>query len=179
MRGILHALRQLGDRVRGVVSRGRVTRVDAAADGRVQGLQVQAGSAVHDRIAHLQPYGLAAVPFPGAEALVVWAGGQRESGIATVVEDRRGRPRLEPGEVAIYHGRTGAMVLLRADGVIELDGSVRVTGDLAVEGNVSAAGDVTDSAASMAADRLIFNAHIHPTPDGPSGPPTSQMGVGG
>ncbi|MEO1700315.1 MAG: phage baseplate assembly protein [Planctomycetota bacterium] len=170
--------KSLADRIRGVVSRGRVARVDPAADGVPQAVQIAIGRSVHDRVAHLQPYGLAAVPLPGAEALLLWPGGARERGYAVTVDDRRDRPQLKPGEVAIFNRVTGAKVLLRADGVIELDGPTRVAGDLEVDGNVTAAGDVTDAAASMAADRLVFNAHVHPTSDGPTGPTSTPMGGG-
>lgn len=50
-----------------------------------------------------QGFGFASMPKSGAELFAVFAGGEREHGVALAFEDRRYRPDdLKPGEVAIY-----------------------------------------------------------------------------
>lgn len=41
------------------------------------------------------------------------------------------------------------------------DGGLNIVGDLKVTGDINASGDVSDSAASMAVDRVKYNVHVH------------------
>lgn len=159
------ALRPLADRLRGMVERAVVTRVDPGNGSRAMVVQVRgAGGTVHDRVAAPLPYGLASRPGPGAEAILLWPGGGRERGIAVVVDGRTGRPALEEGEVALFNPDTGTMMRLAEDG------RVLVSGDLVVDG------DVSDAAGSLAELRAIYDAHVHSTSTGSTGPPTPQSG---
>jgi phage baseplate assembly protein V len=73
-----------------------------------------------DDIEHFQPYGFTSHPKPGAEALIIFIGGNRTHGIAPVVDDRRYRLRhLEPGEVALYTDE-GTSVVLKRGKVVEV-----------------------------------------------------------
>lgn len=51
----------------------------------------------------LEGYGLTAVPLPGAIAVCLFVGGERENGAAILAHDQGRRPRtLVPGDVALY-----------------------------------------------------------------------------
>lgn len=165
-------MRRIADRIRSVFSRGLVTAVEPADEVTLQRIQVGIGGDLHDRIAHAQPYGLAAVPPLGAEAHVLFPGASREEGIALIVDDRRGRPALEPGEVALYHPGAGTEIRMRQTGEIVITGDVRVTGSILAEG------DVSDGEGRLGALRTAYDSHIHTTPQGPSGPPQPTSGGG-
>ncbi len=101
-RYISDALRPLRSRIGMMVARGVVTLVK---DGlKMQGLQLSIMSDENkDGIERFQNYGVTSVPHPGAEAVVVFLGGNRDHGIAIAVDDRRYRIKgLQNGEVAIY-----------------------------------------------------------------------------
>lgn len=54
-------------------------------------------------IPKIDQYGLSARPLPGAEAVVVFLGGNRENGIVIATEDRRYRVKnLAEGEICLY-----------------------------------------------------------------------------
>ena len=165
-------LRGLADRIRGLIQRARLTRVEPAAGERIQELQVAAGPDVHDRVAHPQPYGFGAVPLPGCEVHVFWPGGSRDAGVALLVADRTDLAELKEGEVVVYNRAAGTKIHLKSSGEIVIDGDVRVTGSLLAEG------DVSDGVGSMDEDRQVYNLHTHPHPEGPTGPPTQPMGGG-
>ena len=58
---------------------------------------------VRDNIERFQEYGFTSVPQDGAEAVVVFAGGDRSHGLIIAVDDRRYRmKKMAKGEVAIY-----------------------------------------------------------------------------
>ncbi len=130
-------LDQLLHRLHGLLARARVLRVDDG--GPVQRLQLAVlDNEVRDRVPRPQPYGLTSRPHPGAEAVVLAVGGNRDNPIAVVVEDGRHRLKgLEAGEVALYSNH-GQVLKLNKDGGIELtcpgnlvvaaDGSVTIRG---------------------------------------------------
>lgn len=73
-----------------------------------------------DNVERFQEYGFTSVPKPGAEAVVVFAGGDRSHGLIVAIDDRRYRLRgLEEGEVAIYTDE-GDRVHIKRGGVIEV-----------------------------------------------------------
>lgn len=54
-------------------------------------------------VPHYEPYGVSSRPHTGAEALLVFIGGNRDNAAALCVSDRRHRPKdLEPGEVVVF-----------------------------------------------------------------------------
>ena len=58
---------------------------------------------LRDQVERFQEYGFTSVPHPGAEAVVVFIGGNRDHGLVAACDDRRHRPRgLKIGEVMIY-----------------------------------------------------------------------------
>jgi phage baseplate assembly protein V len=106
-------------RVANMVARAVVQLVDDSV--KVQLLQLGVLSEeTREGVERVQNYGFTSVPLPGAEAVVVFVGGQRDHGLAVAVDDRRYRLKsLQAGEVAMYH-KDGARVVLKADGSIEI-----------------------------------------------------------
>lgn len=73
-----------------------------------------------NEVERFQNYGFTSVPKEGAEAVVIFAGGDRDHGLCIAVDDRRYRLKdLGAGEVAVYND-AGARILLKASGEIEL-----------------------------------------------------------
>lgn len=162
-------LRPFSTRLRNLARRGVVTRVD---EGRkLREIQVRTGAGeLRDRVEHFEPYGFTSSPLNDAEALVINLGADRAQSVAIVVADRRQRPKnLNLGDVALY-AADGAIVIVRKGGGIEITSPAAITivapelhvqGKLTVTGDVEAGGNVKDAVRTMAADRLIFNAHTH------------------
>ncbi len=131
-------LAPLRNRIANMVARAVVQLVDDTGKLQVVQLGVLADE-TRDGCERFQEYGFTSVPLPGAEAVVLFAGGRRDHGLVVAVDDRRHRMvGLQPGEVALYNN-AGANAVLRADGAIELaaasgatvllnaDGSIEVT----------------------------------------------------
>ena len=117
----------LVQRIRMVAARGVVGRVD---DGKkMQALQLALlADEAQDGVERFQQYGFTGVPLAGAEALVVFLGGNRDHGIVLAVDDRRYRIKgLEDGEVALYthedQGDDKHRVILRKDRKVEVHGA--------------------------------------------------------
>lgn len=75
-----------------------------AAAGPTQQLQAEISAGeVKEDLDLLEPYGFTAQPLPGAVAVCVFMGGERDNGAAILVHDQDKRPRtLAPGDVALY-----------------------------------------------------------------------------
>lgn len=116
-------LAPLRRRMRLMVSRAVVRLVNDTT--KTQALQVEIlKGELYDRIERLQNYGITSVPLPGAEAIVLAAGGDRAHGVVVVVGDKRYRlTGLEPGEVAI-HDDQGQKVHLTREGIVVDGGGV-------------------------------------------------------
>lgn len=136
------------------IGRGVVRQVDDAAD--LQRVQVSLlAEEDRDQVERLQPYGLSAVPVPGAEAVVVAIAGNRDHPVAVAVDDRRFRPRgLQPGEVCVYSRVQGQRITLLADGTIRIEGAaIHLIGPVAVTGDVTVSGDVVAGGISLRTHR--------------------------
>lgn len=151
-------LAPLAVRVSNLVSRGVVKIVNDAT--KLQGLQlVLLSGEVRSDVERFQNYGLTSVPLAGAEAVTVFVGGKRDHGLAIAVDDRRYRIKgLAGGEVAVYN-HTGAKVVFKANGDIEVSPKAgqktKITGDVSVTGTLTASVDVVANGKSL-------NAHTHP-----------------
>lgn len=153
---------------RGVV---RLTN-DATA---VQTLQAELlAKEVRSDLERYQEYGFTSNPHPGADAIVACLGGHRDHAVVIAVEDRRYRLRnLKQGQVALYDS-SGTVLLLGADGTVELLAAKRLTIRcplVRIEGSLEVTGDVSDRAGAsdgtkMAFIRSRFNAHVHENPEG-------------
>jgi phage baseplate assembly protein V len=120
-------LRRLRTRVTMMVARAVVKTVDDATKMQLLQLGILAGE-LRDKVEHFQSYGFTSVPFPGAEAVVVFPGGNREHGLCVVVDDRRYRlTGLDEGEVALFDDQE-QKVHLKRDGIeISTEHKVTVT----------------------------------------------------
>lgn len=102
---------------RGLLAIGRgVLRLVIEKTG-LQLVQVEAlKGEVLDLVEHMQPYGLASHPIPGAEAVVVAVGGSRNHPLSIVIADRRHRPAVSPGDTKIHDNRL-QIIHLHEDGI--------------------------------------------------------------
>lgn len=101
------------------ISRGVLTLIDD--EGKMQRVQVSIlDGELADDVERFQNYGFTSVPEAGAEATVVFIGGDRGHPVVVVADDRRVRMAgLEPGEVAVYH-RNGDFIHLKNGNVMEV-----------------------------------------------------------
>jgi phage baseplate assembly protein V len=104
-------IRDLGNRVMMMFGRGVLRGVNDST-GRQQ-LQVELlKNELRDGVEHMQNYGFTSHPM-GGDVAVAFIGGNREQGIVLVVDDRRYRISLQPGEVALYDDLGNKVALLR------------------------------------------------------------------
>lgn len=102
-------------------------------------------------------WGMACLPAPGDQVLVLPQDGEAEHGVVvgSAYSDSALPPAAPAGELWLVH-RSGAALHLAGDG------TVRVIGDLHVQGSVFASGDVADGQGSLARLRGNYDAHTHP-----------------
>lgn len=153
------ALRPLKIKIANTVARAVVTLVDNAK--KLQEIQVGVldGEEI-DEAEHFHPYGFNSVPLPGSEAVIVFPNGDRAHALITGISDRRYRPTGWPaGEVGLHTDEAGHTVRLRRGKVTTLEGDEIELGGIGV----------TESAVLGDTFKAAYDAHIHPTPMGPSG----------
>lgn len=134
---IRHLVRPIATRVANTVARAVVQLVDDDKKLQLVQLGVLAGETV-DGAEHHQSYGLASVPLPGAEAVVLFPGGDRAHPLVVAVSDRRYRPTGGGGgEVCLYTDE-GDTIRLGRGHVIVLDtsGQVKLGSPSAVDGAI-------------------------------------------
>jgi phage baseplate assembly protein V len=182
-------IRALNNRVMLTVARAVVSLVDDTT--KLQSLQLKLlRREIRENVERFQNYGFTGKPHAGAEAVVVFVGGNRDHGLCIAVDDRRYRVKgLEDGEVAIYTDE-GDTIVLKRNRVIEVTTETfRVNASTKVEinspllevntdsstfsGDVDVVGDVSDANGSMQEMRDTYNDHTHPS--NATQPPTQQM----
>lgn len=173
-RGVGRLLAPLARAVQMMVGRGVVAGVAAR---KMQALQLRLlADEVKDGVEHFEPYGWTSHPLAGAEAVVVFVGGDRSHGVAAVVADRRWRPTdLEPGEVAVFTDQ-GDEIRIRRGGTIRIRAATKLrieTPLLEVTGEVRDRCDADGR--TMEEMRQVYNGHTHPEPDGGTGAPAQEM----
>lgn len=101
-------------------------------------------------------WGLACLPAPGDQVLVLAQEGDGEHGVVVgaAFSDAVPPPAAPVGELWLRH-RSGVTLKLCNDG------TVRITGDVFVEGTLHAT-DIADGAGSLSQLRAHYNAHVHP-----------------
>ena len=115
-RAVGRLIKPLVDKINLAVGRAILRLVKEAAG--VQLVQVEAlKGEVLDRVEHLQTYGFASHPLPGAEAILLALGGTRNKPIIVVIADRRHRPELEAGET-ILHDDQGQVIHIARDRIL-------------------------------------------------------------
>lgn len=111
-------------------------------------------------------WGLACLPSPGDQVLIVWQEGDPEHGIIAcrLWSATTTAPMAPVGEFWLTH-RTGSYLKLRNDGSIASS-----AGSWTHTGNLQVTGDVSDGHGSVAALRAHYNAHVHPPASDPPDP---------
>lgn len=183
------ALKALHSRVMLTVARTVVSLVDDSK--KLQALQLQLlKREIRENVERFQNYGYTSKPHPGAEAVVVFVGGNRDHGLCIAVDDRRYRVQgLQDGEVAIYTDE-GDKIYLKRNREIEvttLNLTINATDKVEINtqllevnaplstfsGNTEAAGNVSDANGSMQEMRDTYN--VHTNPSNGTQPPPQQM----
>ena len=176
-------------RVRNSAARAVLRLVD---DGRkMQSLQVDllAGETA-DGIERFQEYGFRSYPFAGAEAAVIFLGGDRSHGIAIAVDDRRYKVTLVEGEVAIFDDLGQKVHLMRDRIEVTSPTEIRATAPLvtviastkirAETPLFECTGEIKDlcdtTGKKMSEMRTVYNGHTHPGDSGgTTGTPGDEM----
>lgn len=164
----------LARRVLGVVARAIIKTIDDSPG--MQKAQVSIlRDEVRDKVDRVQQYGFSSVPKAGADAIVIFVGGNRDHGIVIATDDARYRMKgLSAGEVALYtdegdyvYLKRGRVVKIKAGTKLEIDSpEVTITGKLTAQGVVQGS-EVQNAVGTR------LGTHMHPTaaPGSPS-PPT-------
>lgn len=148
------SLREMGNRVMMMFGRGVLRGVTDT--GPRQQVQVELlKDELRDGLEHMQNYGFTSHAL-GGDCAVAFLGGNREQGIVLVVDDRRYRIALLPGEVAIYDDLGNKVELLREmvkiTAVQHLEvvaPTIKLIGDLEVVGNITTTGTITNNSKNI------------------------------
>lgn len=158
----------MNNALKNVVTRAVITALDTAKKCQTAGLKLIAGEP-KENVEHLEPYGFTSAAKDGAEAVVLFPGGDRSHGMAVIVADRRYRLKsLSRGEVAVYDDQGQSVTLTRGGIVVDGAGkpiifknAPKARFEMAIE----ATGDIKDncdsSGKSMAEMRTTYNGHTH------------------
>lgn len=174
-------LRSLARRARLGVARGILRLVNDASALQLAQVGLM-GNETRSNLERMQEYGYTSHPHVGAEATVVFVGGNRDHGLIIAVDDRRYRLQaLEAGEVALYTDE-GDKIHLKRGNEIEVTTQVfRViasdmvrmeTPELRVTGEIIDHCDT--NAHTMQGMRAIYNIHEHNENDGHDNSPTDE-----
>ena len=141
-----------------LVGSGSVNLTDDTAA--VQTLQVSHSmNAIADKLPRLAEYGFQSSPPAGADAVILWMGGQTSDGVVIATGHQQYRMRsLATGEVAISDDK-GQKVLLSVSGIrieggtlpveINTTGGLTINADLNVNGATAFTGTVTANGHSI------------------------------
>jgi phage baseplate assembly protein V len=117
-------IKPLENRVMNFMGKCVVSFVNNSKD--IQLLQCDFGNGeVRGGIENLGQFGMSSNPLPGAQAVVLFMGGNRDHGIALAVDDGRYRLKLGAGEVAV-HNAYGDKVTMKANGDVIVDARAKV-----------------------------------------------------
>ncbi len=190
---MMDVLQRLGRRLQMLAGLGRVQWVNDS--GQVQTAQLTLTALeVRDNTPRLAEFGFTSNPPPGADAALLFLGGDRSNGVVIATGHQRYRLKgLASGDAAIYDSR-GQSVWLTPGGIV-VNGAglpmvvnntptvtvnaatsvtlntptTHCTGNLNVDGSVVAQGDISDHGTkSMAGMRTVYNGHTHTDPQGGS-----------
>jgi phage baseplate assembly protein V len=171
-------------RVSLLLSHGTVGPVTEAANVRTLQATLN-GLETVDGLPVISHFGFGSSPLPGADALVLFLGGDRSKGVCVGTADQRYHVELLAGEVVVHDGR-GQSVRLSQTGIVVNGGGLplKITNTPQVRMETAlleVTGDVKDncdgSGETMAAQRGVYDGHVHPgvqTGDGSTQPPQQQ-----
>lgn len=157
-----------GSSLQNIVTRAVITALDTAKKCQAAGLRLIAGEQ-KENVEHLEAYGFTSAAQDGAEAVMLFPGGDRSHGVAVMVADRRYRLKgLKRGEVAIYDDQGKSVTLTRSGIVVNGGGKpiiftnapkARFEMDIESTGQIK---DLCDGAGkTMSAMRTTYNGHTH------------------
>lgn len=133
-------LRPLATRVANTVARAVIQLVNDSKKMQLVQLGVLAGEDVEGAggAEHFQPYGFFSVPFPGAEAVVIFPNGDRSHPLVVAVCDRRYRATGgEPGEAGLRTDEGDEIRLARGHAIVlTTSGQVQLGSSSASQGAV-------------------------------------------
>lgn len=153
-------IRTLGNRVMMAFARGVLRAVSDSTARQTLQVELLRGE-LRDGVERMQNYGFTAHPHPGADAAIAFVAGNREQGIALVVDDRRYRLKLQPGEVAMYDDLGNKIQLLRDRMQITAVQALEiVTPNVTIAGNVAITGTLTNNG------KDVGSTHTHPGDSG-------------
>lgn len=169
------------------ISRASVHSTNDASKRQTMQVTVLSGED-KDVVERLQNYGFTSVPVPGAQALVLCVGGNRDHPLIVAADDPRHRKNgMKPGEVAVY-SLWGDYILFKEGGGIEIHAptvTIKASEKVRVETpEFEVTGDIIDRCddidrSSMRGMRDIFDLHTHAENNtGDTDRPTQRMGVG-
>lgn len=135
-----------------MIGRARLLLSGAGKAPRVQ-IEILSGE-ILDLVPHLQDYGFASRPLPGAEGVSLAVAGTRGQAVVITLADRRFRVELEEGEAAL-HDDQGQTVWLKRDGIrVESPLKVEIAApEIALQAETSVA--VSAPQVTLTADDLI------------------------
>jgi phage baseplate assembly protein V len=150
---------QIWRRLQLLAAQGKATLVGA------QTVQVQVLDGETLKAQRIEPYGLSYRPKAGAQAYLVFPGGDRALGLALVVGDKRYQLELVEGEVALHDdegnfvklGRGGLATVKAASKVIADTPEFETTGNAVIGGNLKVVGVATLSGGAAINGALTNN----------------------
>ncbi|WP_233094012.1 phage baseplate assembly protein V [Azotobacter chroococcum] len=149
-------IRTLGNRVMMAFARGVLRAVSDSTARQTLQVELLRGE-LRDGVERMQNYGFTAHPHPGADAAIAFVAGNREQGIALVVDDRRYRLKLQPGEVAMYDDLGNKIQLLRDRVQITAVQALEIVApNVTIAGNVAITGTLTNNG------KDVGSTHTHP-----------------
>lgn len=153
-------IRTLGNRVMMAFARGVLRAVSDSTARQTLQVELLRGE-LRDGVERMQNYGFTAHPHPGADAAIAFVAGNREQGIALVVDDRRYRLKLQPGEVAMYDDLGNKIQLLRDRVQITAVQALEIVApNVTIAGNVAITGTLTNNG------KDVGSTHTHPGDSG-------------
>ncbi|GBQ52270.1 phage baseplate assembly protein [Komagataeibacter sucrofermentans] len=124
---------------------------------------------IHSDMPLMQHAGFASRPLADSDHVIVFIGGNRQRGVSIASNDQNGRPKdLQPGEVCLYHPRTGSRIWLKADGSVAI---APANGKTAVTGDLTATGTITGNEVVAQGKKLSSHEHSNGNNGADTGPP--------
>ena len=166
---IMDSLRALQNRIMMIIGRAVLEAVDDSGDLQTLKLSLLRREN-RTGVERFQEYGFSSNPLPGAEAVVVFPGGNRDHGLCIAVDDRRFRFKgLKSGEVVLYTDE-GDKFHFKRGGVIEVVSATKVE---IKSPSVELGSGTIEAILNGSTFRTLYNAHTHLSgaPTTPTGPP--------